>query len=355
MIKKVLIVLAILAATVFAAGKWFFSLLPDKSYYQSMKHSQVADIPYLNQERPAHRGKILAVVTSVDTMGRSGKSTGYEFAELARAYWVFTANGFDVDIASPLGGEPPAVIDADDMGAFDYAFLNDTTIQKKLKNTVRIDSVEALDYEAVYFVGGKGTMFDFPEHGAIKDLVKALYQSGRVIAAVCHGPAALLNVQLDNGDWLLADKQVSSFTNSEELLLIPDAETIFPFLLENKLIEQGAKFIAGIDYLEQVVRDGQIVSGQNPWSVWSVAEVTVEALGYQPVPRVRTAEEHSVDLLKVYEQQGYDAALKELNSQTEAYEQVLILMHGILAFMKLEVFKGIDLLRIAHEIKSSQS
>lgn len=355
MIKKILIVIAILAAAIFAAGKWFFSLLPEKSHYQSMKHSQVADLPYLNQTRPESRGKILAVVTSVDTMGKSGKSTGYEFAELARAYWVFTANGFEVDIASPLGGEPPAVIDADDMGVFDYAFLNDKNIQQQLKNTLKIDNVEPLDYEAVYFVGGKGTMFDFPEHKAIKKLVKVLYESGRVIAAVCHGPAALLNIQLDNGEWLLSGKKVSSFTNSEELLLIPDAETIFPFLLESKLLEQGAKFLGGVDYLEQVVRDGQIVSGQNPWSVWSVAEVTVEALGYQPVARVRTAEEHSVDLLKVYEEQGYDAALEALAKQTEAHEQVLVLMHGILAFMKFEIFKGFDLLLIAQEIKSAQS
>lgn len=354
MIKKILIVIAILGACVFAAGKWFFGLLPEKSYFSEVKQSQVADIPYLNQERPEYRGKILAVVTSIDTMGISGKSTGYELTELARAYWVFTANGFEVDVASPEGGEPPKVLDGDDMGAFDYAFLNDKSIDEKLKNSIKVADVNPLDYQAVYFVGGKGTMFDFPGHKAIKRLIKSLYQSGRIIAAVCHGPAALLNVQLDNGSNLLANKRISSFTNSEELFLIPEAETVFPFLLENELMEQGAQFVAGVDYLEQVVRDGQIISGQNPWSVWSVAEQTIKALGYQPVARERTAEEYSIDLLSFYEKNGYSASVEVLKTQASRYERVIILMHGVLAFMKFEISKGIDLLRIVQKIKSAQ-
>lgn len=354
MLKKILIILAILIASVFAAGKWFFSLLPDASHYEAVKTAEVKDIPYLNQTRPENRGKILAVVTSVDQMGASGKSTGYELTELARAYWVFKANGFEVDIASPLGGDAPKVLDGDDMGVFDYAFLNDSSVQQQLENTLRIDDINPLDYQAVYFVGGKGTMFDFPGHKAIKSLVRDLYEAGRIIAAVCHGPAALLNVQLSDGSWLIADKKVSSFTNSEELFLIPEAREIFPFLLESKLVEQGANFIAGADYLELVVRDGQIISGQNPWSVWTLAEATVEALGYEPVARVRTAEEHAVDLLAVYEQQGYQAAIDRLSQPAKNYERVLVLMHGVLAFMKFELIKGWDMLMLTQKIKSAQ-
>jgi len=354
MLKKILIILAILIASVFAAGKWFFSLLPDASHYEGVKTAEVKDIPYLNQTRPENRGKILAVVTSVDQMGTSGKSTGYELTELARAYWVFKANGFEVDIASPLGGDAPKVLDGDDMGVFDYAFLNDSSVQQQLENTLLIDDINPLDYQAVYFVGGKGTMFDFPGHKAIKRLVRDLYEAGRIIAAVCHGPAALLNVQLSDGSWLIADKKVSSFTNSEELFLIPEAREIFPFLLESKLVEQGATFIAGADYLELVVRDGQIISGQNPWSVWTLAEATVEALGYEPVARVRTAEEHAVDLLAVYEQQGYQAAIDRLSQSAKNYERVLVLMHGVLAFMKFELIKGWDMLMLTQKIKSAQ-
>ena len=102
--------------------------------------------------------QILAVVTSTDVMGASGKTTGYELTELARAYYVFEANGFEVDIASPLGGQPPVVIDGDDMKQFDFAFLNDPVAQNKVSHSIAVADVDPQDYEAVYFVGGKGAM-----------------------------------------------------------------------------------------------------------------------------------------------------------------------------------------------------
>ena len=118
-------------------------------------------------------------------------------AELERDY--LESNGFEVDIASTKGGEPPIVLDDDDMREYDYAFLNDPEAQAKVTNTLLIDDVNPADYEAVYFVGGKGAMFDFPDNPAIKNIIKHLYQNDKVISAVCHGPAALVNVKLDNG------------------------------------------------------------------------------------------------------------------------------------------------------------
>lgn len=358
MLKKLLITSVVLVAVGFAtlqgAKGWVKSLLPDKAHFQALKQTQTEDLSYVTDNVPTHRGKILAVVTSTDMMGED-KETGYEHTELARAYWVFVANGFEVDIASPKGGKPPVVIDGEDMGAYDYAFLNDDEIQTKVNNSIPLSNIEPLDYEAVYYVGGKGTMFDFPNNEDVHRITKALYQNDKVVSAVCHGPAAMVNVELDNGEMLLANKRVSGFTNEEELLLIPDAKEIFPFLLEDKMKEQGAKFQAGTKYLEQVSQDGKLITGQNPWSVWTMAEMVIAELGYEPKPRVRTPEEYSVELLMIYEEQGLEAAKALLVKQPESYQQILIVMHGILAFIQFDISKGLDIISLASDIKERLS
>lgn len=351
--KKILfsaITIAILVGSYYGAKSWLKSLLPSKAHFEQIKQSTVADLPYLTEGIPAFRGKILAVVTSTDSMGKD-TSTGYEHTELARAYWVFIANGFEVDIASPKGGTPPVVYDGEDMGAYDYAFLNDAAIQDKLNHSIPLSEVNANEYEAVYFVGGKGTMFDFPNNPHVKKIARTLYQNDKVVSAVCHGPAALVNVELDNGEMLLANKKVSSFTNEEELMLIPEAEEIFPFLLQSKLAEQGANFQQGAAYLEQVVQDGKLITGQNPWSVWLLAELVVEELGYKPKLRVRTSEEHSIDLLMTYNNHGYEAASDEMSVKPQSYQIITLLMHGIFALMQGEVSKGVDILSLANQLK----
>jgi putative intracellular protease/amidase len=351
MLKKILITTVTVVLLITALGSyavyWLRGVLPSKSEFVNVKTSQVIDIPYLQQPVLQNRGKILAVVTSVDKMGVSGKETGYELTELARAYWVFQSNGFEVDIASTKGGEPPVVLDDDDMREYDYAFLNDPAAQAKATNTILIDDVNPEDYEAVFFVGGKGAMFDFPNNVAIKNIIKHLYQNDKVISAVCHGPAALVNVKLDNGEWFTSNKNISAFTNEEELFLIPDAETVFPFLLQDKLAEQGAYFQAGLTYLEQVVRDEKLITGQNPWSVWKMAEDVIEALGYSPLMRTITPEENSVTLLAVYKNLGYQQAKQYLANNPVDYQETLIIVHAIMSFMNIDLIQGKDLLLLA--------
>lgn len=355
MLKKLIItlgIIVIIGAGVFQGAKsWIRGMLPDKVYFQQLKRTQATDLPYVTENIPTYRGKILAVVTSTNSMG-DNKATGYEHTELARAYWVFIANGFDVDIASPLGGKPPVVFDGEDMGKYDYAFINDKEAQEKINNSIALADIDPLDYQAVYFVGGKGTMFDFPDNRDIQRIAKTLYQTGRVVSAVCHGPAALVNVELDNGEMLLANKKVSGFTNKEELVLIPEAQEIFPFLLEDKLVERGANFQAGLSYLEQVSQDGKLITGQNPWSVWKMAEMVVEELGYQPKPRTKTPEENSVELLITYEKNGFEAAKAQLKRQHGPHQQVLLLMHSAIAFMQLDFTKGWDIINLAQELKN---
>lgn len=337
-LKWTLISVSSLLVVLISFGIWFIRLIPPEEGFADVKTSLAEDLPYLSENVIPQRGKILAVVTSTAEMGTSGKSTGYELTELSRAYYVFKANGFDVDIASPLGGKPPVVLDDDDMGKFDYAFLNDSIAQYKTSHTIAMRDVVAEDYQAVFFVGGKGAMFDFPENKAIQAIVRNYYQTGKVIGAVCHGPAALVNVRLDNGRPLIENKMVSGFTNNEELLLIKNAKTIFPFLLQDKLAAQGAQFNEGAMYLETISHDKNLVTGQNPWSTWKLTETMISQLGYAPKYREITAEENAVKVLGVYENEGTDKA-KELivamaSQGKKPADRLVIASHGVMAIMQ---------------------
>ncbi|QSE96474.1 type 1 glutamine amidotransferase domain-containing protein [Fulvivirga lutea] len=333
-------------------GFWFISLIKtDASEKVDYSNITPQEIPYLSEDSIRHRGRILAVVTSIDKMGTSGKGTGFEFTELSRAYYVFIANGFEVDVASPKGGEAPVVMD--DMGMYDYAFLNDKVAQYKIKNTIPISNINSKDYEAIYFVGGKGTMFDFPDNAQLQSVVRDLYESDKVIGAVCHGPAALVNVQLSNGDLLIKDKKVSGFTNAEELLLISDAREIFPFLLQDKLSQNGAQFIEGAKYLENVVVDGRVVTGQNPWSTWLIAESMIKQMGYEPKAREITGEENAEAILSVYETYGYERAvnkLEQLKSQTVKVNKALIGGHSLIAIWQLQLGRAYDMVGLLRRL-----
>ena len=358
-IKWSLLSLLVLVVSVVSFGYWFISLIPKEAFNEEKKSTVPNDLPYLTEDIVPFRGKILAVVTSTDVMGTSNKSTGYELTELSRAYYIFQANGFEVDVASPLGGEPPVVIDGEDMGPFDYAFLNDTVAQRKTHFTIALQDVNPDDYQAVYFVGGKGAMFDFPQNTSIQSLVRDYYQSDKVIGAVCHGPAALVNVTLDDGSALLANKSVSSFTNTEELFLIPDAKTIFPFLLQDKLVEKGARFSDGIMYLENVVQDGNLVTGQNPWSTWTLAESMIRQMGYLPKERLKSPEENTIQLLITYEHKGYTQAKKQIHNlysnENREMDRVLLAMHGIVAGMQFKIGKAAKLVSLLSYAKSMET
>lgn len=352
-LKWTLVTLVALLLVIVSFGFWFKSLLPPKNIEKET--TLVQQLPYLSEKLVPRRAKILSVVTSTSTMGNSDKSTGYELTELARAYYVFQANGFEVDIASPLGGKPPVVIDDEDMGVYDFAFLNDSIAQHKTSNTLALADVDPKNYEAVFFVGGKGAMFDFPENQDIQAIIREYYQTNKVIGAVCHGPAALVNVILDDGHYLLKDKTVSAFTNAEELLLIPEAETIFPFLLEDKLIRQGARFNEGSLYLDQMSHDKNLVTGQNPWSVWSVAETVVKQLGYPLKYRQLTAEEHAVNVLIAYHQEGSEKAKalieKTLSEEEQSIDRLLIAKHSIIAAMQGEIGDFFNIIGLVSFVK----
>jgi putative intracellular protease/amidase len=300
-----------------------------------------SQIAWLRDAAP-QRGRVLVVVASTPEIG--GKPAGYELTELARAYYVFQANGFEVDIASPKGGKPKMRIDKDDMQDADYAFLNDSAAQMKANETIPLAGVDPARYRAVFFVGGKGAMADFPDNPDIQRIVAAIAPAG-VIGAVCHGQAALLGVTVD-GKPLVAGRRLTGFTNEEELFLIPDARQRFGFLLEDRARGEGGIFIAGPQYLANTVVDGRLVTGQNPWSTWATAEAMVQALGYQPVARPRTAEEVSVRALHAFHQGGLDAARKQLAGGAR-FDKMLVVMHSVIAAMQWRIGDAINLQRLA--------
>jgi len=356
-LKWILSSLVVTIIIIIIIGIYIASLLPAED--ATLINSKANDISYITKDVPSHRGKILAVVTSTDSLGTSGKGTGYELTELARAYYVFRANGFDVDIASPLGGKPPVVIDDEDMGLFDYAFLNDTIAQSKTNNSQLLQNVKPEVYEAVYFVGGKGAMFDFPNNKFIQALIQDFHKTNKVIGAVCHGPAALVNVTLEDGESFLKNKEVSGFTNKEELLLIPEAASIFPFLLQDKLVAQGAEFNEGIMYLENISHDYNLITGQNPWSVWVLAETIVKQLGYTPKPRTITAEENAVKVLYTYAMQGKEkskALIKQLiEDNKQSISRELLVSHGAISVLQGDIGKFYDFLGLASYAKNIES
>lgn len=295
--------------------------------------STVADLDFMRDAMPRTRGRILTVVTSTAQFPDEEKKAGFELTELARAYYVFQANGYEVDIASPRGGSPPMRLDDEDMVAADYAFLNDADARRMLDGSLRLAEVDAAGYAAVYFVGGKGTMFDFPDDPDVQRLVREVYQAGGVIGAVCHGPAALLEVMLGDGTPLLRGRRVAGFSNAEELFLIKDARTRFPYLLQDRLQEKGAHYVEGPMYVDTTIVDDRLVTGQNPWSTWSTAEAMVRALGHAPVARAPGRDELAVQVLAAYHRDGIDAARTARAARPDA-DKRLLLMHALVAGMQ---------------------
>lgn len=326
-------------------GLWVWWAGIDFSHSTANPQATRADLRWLPAEAPPSRGRILAVLTSAErTLGGPGRA-GFELTELSRAWWVFEAAGFEVELASPEGGAPPKVVDTDDAVDADYAFLNEPRTRQAMESTLRLDAVDPARYDAVYVVGGKGAMLDLHGNAALQRILAEVYTRGGVVSAVCHGPAALLGVELAPGQTLLQGRRVTGFSNAEELFLMDDPVQRLGFLLQDALADEG-EFSEAPMYLEHVVVDGRVLTGQNPWSTWALAEATVRALGAEPVARPRSSEERAVDLLHRLHADGYDAA-RAAKPGLGPVDNRLLLMHGLVASMRGEYKRMFDLMRLA--------
>jgi len=217
--------------------------------------------------------RVLIALTSNHRLGETGRPTGFYASEAAQPWAVFTDAGYDVDLVSVQGGQPP--VDGRDDGDPDQkAFF--AGYADALRDTPTPGQLDPARYRAIFFAGGHGTMWDFPADEGLARLGRAIYESGGVVAAVCHGPAALVNLRLSDGTPLVAGKRVAAFTNSEERAVGLDG--VVPFLLADALVERGAEHVAAPNFVANVVRDGRLVTGQNPASARGVAEQVVRAL-----------------------------------------------------------------------------
>lgn len=223
---------------------------------------------------------ILFIVTSHAIMGNTGEPTGVWLEELTTPYYEFIDAGYEVKIASVSGGNIP--IDPRSTGEDQKSepsvarYLEDETLQAAVKNTPSAGEIDASKYDAIFFPGGHGTMWDYPDNSELAKIITDALSDNRVVAAVCHGPAVLVGVQDENGDPLVKGRKVSTFTDSEERAV--GLEDAVPFLLETRLRELGADVITADDFQALSVVDGTLVTGQNPASAKAVAADVIKLL-----------------------------------------------------------------------------
>lgn len=213
------------------------------------------------------KNKILFALTSHDRKGNTGQPTGFYLPEAAHPWAVLKDAGFEIDFVSPKGGKPP--MDGADLNdPANRLFLENGEVVRKIGSTPRPGELNSNDYAAVLFVGGHGAMWDFPDEPALARLAASIYEDGGVVAAVCHGPAALVNLKLASGQHLVHGKRVAAFTDDEERAVNLDA--VVPFLLATTLRQRGAEHVAAPNWQANVVVDGRLVTGQNPASAAGV-------------------------------------------------------------------------------------
>ncbi|NUS67489.1 MAG: type 1 glutamine amidotransferase domain-containing protein [Ensifer adhaerens] len=217
---------------------------------------------------------VLFVLTSHGTKGEGGP-TGFYLGEVTHPLAVLEAAGIAVEFASIKGGEPP--VDGLDLNDGTNArYWDDEAFRAAIRTTARLDDIDPDRYAAIFFAGGHGAMWDMPQSSAVDRVTRSVFEAGGAVAAVCHGPAALVNVKLSDGRYLVAGRNVSAFTDSEERAVGLD-KTV-PFLLASTLVERGATHHPAADWTSKVVVDGRLITGQNPQSATGVGEALRDTL-----------------------------------------------------------------------------
>jgi putative intracellular protease/amidase len=223
--------------------------------------------------------RILIIVTSNGQMGESGKTTGIWAEELAVPYLALIDAGFEVEIASPLGGpvpfDPSSVKSRGSNDPVLERFFADEVAQGKVAHTLAVAGARADDFDAVMFPGGHGTMWDLPDNEDVTRVVEEAHRSNKVIGAVCHGIAGLVSAKRPDGRSILHGKRVNSFTNEE---IAAGLDDVVPFKLESRVRELGGHFEKTGNFQAFAVRDGKLITGQNPASSALVAKYVIESL-----------------------------------------------------------------------------
>ncbi|MGB7801139.1 type 1 glutamine amidotransferase domain-containing protein [Buttiauxella sp.] len=223
--------------------------------------------------------KILMVLTSHNQLGNTGKPTGFWLEEFAAPYYVFRDAGVNITLASPKGGQPPLDPKSDEPDAQTdetRRFRSDEAAQKLLANTEKLENVRIVDFDAVFYPGGHGPLWDLAEDKHSIKLIEQFWAAGKPVAAVCHAPGVLRHVTRPDGTPLVKGKRVTGFTNSEEEGV--GLTAVVPFLVEDELKKAGGLYERTDDWGEFAVVDGHLVTGQNPASSTIAAEELLKLL-----------------------------------------------------------------------------
>ncbi len=230
--------------------------------------------------------KILIIVTNTGEYEKAGFRTGLWLSELTHFWDVLEKSGYQMDIASPSGGyvplDPESLIlqEAGHMVGLEgkvHKHYEDRAFMNRLMDTMKIAIADPAAYDAIYLTGGHGVCFDFPKSEALANVTAQFYESGKIVSAVCHGPAGLLEVKLRGGEYLIHGKNVTGFSWKEEVLA--KREKAVPYSLEEELKKRGAKYSkASIPFKSYIVEDGILITGQNPASAEAVGEAVVKRL-----------------------------------------------------------------------------
>ncbi|MCW8856508.1 MAG: type 1 glutamine amidotransferase domain-containing protein [Kangiella sp.] len=223
--------------------------------------------------------KVLMVLTSHDKLGDTGNKTGFWLEEFAAPYYTLKDAGVDITLASPKGGQPPLDPKSDEPDAQTEAterFKTDQQAQQQLADTTKLSEISADNYDAVFYPGGHGPLWDLSNDKNSIELIEKTIRSGKPVAAVCHAPAVFFKAKNKDGTPLVSNKSFTGFSNSEEKAV--GLEDVVPFLLESVAKEQGANYSKGDDWEPFVTQDGLLITGQNPASSKPAAEALLKKL-----------------------------------------------------------------------------
>lgn len=224
--------------------------------------------------------KIVVVVSSVSKYPDLNRATGLWLGEAVHFVDQVEAAGYEVDFVSPKGGytpiDPHSLAEAAEI---DWKYYEDAAFMARLGNTWKPEEVNANDYLAIYYAGGHGTIWDFPENKELQQISENIYTNGGIISSVCHGALGLLNIQTEDKKYLVDGKQVTGFSNEEEKLA--ELDQYVPYLTETELKKRGADYQSAEAFNPNAVQDGRLITGQNPASGGSVAELVLKQLKYR--------------------------------------------------------------------------
>ena len=223
--------------------------------------------------------KILIVLTSHDQLGDTGKKTGFWLEEFVAPYYVLRDAGTSITLASPKGGQPPDDPKSNlpqNLTELTKRVRADNAAQAQLAHTKKLAEVSADDFDAIFYPGGHGPMWDMPDNATSIALIEAFVKAGKPVGAVCHAPAAFVNVRGQDGEYLVKGKRVTGFSNAEEQAV--GLSAVVPFLLEDRLKERGGVYSSGVNWAPHVQVDGKLVTGQNPASSGPAAQALLTLL-----------------------------------------------------------------------------